>query len=389
MVAKVAQKNKSLCIEAIINSDKYPIFIGSDLFDEIPELLSNKNVGKQVLIIADSFFENSFSSELVNVLERGGFKAEIFFINAGKFNKTFYEIIRVFDHMESSGYSRDSCIIAMGGGVIGDLAGLVASLWYRGVNLLHIPTTLMAMVDSSVGGKVALNFKSTINAIGTFYHPIGVLADVRFLQNLPSRDIFSGIAETIKCGLIDSPSILEMLENTPIKKKVFENDFFEEIIKVSLITKLKFVDGDLHERGKRLFLNFGHTLGHSIETTSQSSSADLYRHGEGVALGICAALFISERHLGLDHNVYLRIKKLFDKFYLPTKITKEIQLKNHCINIENLMLNVYKDKKRLFSGLKMILLSPDGNPCVVSNVPNSLIEDAFKFLLSGDELNEK
>ena len=205
---------------------------------------------------------------------------------AQKQNKTFQTVLEIFSMLERASFSRDGVIVAIGGGVIGDIAGFVANCWYRGVKLIHVPTTLLSMVDSCYGGKTAINFRTTINAIGTYHHPSKILIDTCFLDSLPKRDIASGIAEIIKYGLIEANDILDYLSENKLNTITSDFTKLEWLIHKCLKIKHDYVVGDVSEQSKRLALNFGHTIGHAVETASQNSGQENLRHGEAVAIGI-------------------------------------------------------------------------------------------------------
>ena len=194
--------NKKNIISVNFDENQYEIYIKRGVINDLGRLLNEKTNNKSVIIIADNFFKDSIVETINTALTDLGYKVTLYLMDAGKQNKNFNEVLKIYSIMEEKNLARDSTLIAVGGGVIGDLAGFVASTWYRGMNLVHIPTTLMAMEDSSVGGKVAINFRETINAIGNYYHPLFILMDIDLVNSLSKRDYASGLAEVIKCALI-------------------------------------------------------------------------------------------------------------------------------------------------------------------------------------------
>ena len=370
---------KTISVE--FDDSAYPIFIGEGLLARLPSLLAEKTNSRQVLIVADAYFENTALHEIVCGLESVGFSVFTFLMDAGKGNKNINEVMKIYGLMEENNFPRDATLIALGGGVVGDLAGFVASTWLRGMNLVHIPTSLMAMVDSSVGGKVAINFRRTINAIGNYYHPILNLIDLRFVKSLPDRDYYSGIAEVIKCGLIADSTFCQFLID---RHQAIVDRNAEDIVHFigrTLEIKIDHVKGDTREGGKRLLLNYGHTLGHSIEISTERGSKELYRHGEGVSIGTMAVAYIAERFLGLEQGLYGKIRQLFELYDLPV----EVDTKKHGLDRDKLLLackqNVKKDKKRKDNVLRLILVNSIGQAQVYSDVPFSLVEDAFEHIV--------
>ena len=200
-------------ISVDFDGSPYEIHVGRSIVNNISKLIGEKTKNKTVMIVADSFFEQLVVKKVEEILKKNNYKVFVYLMSAGKTNKNINEVLKVCGILEENDIARDSTLIAIGGGVIGDLAGFVASVWYRGINLVHIPTTLMAMVDSSVGGKVAINFRQTINAIGNYHHPIFTIMDLSLIDTLPDRDYKSGIAEVIKCAIINDKEFYGYLKN--------------------------------------------------------------------------------------------------------------------------------------------------------------------------------
>ena len=367
----------------VINVDfdesSYHIYIDKGVINNIAKLLVEQTKSKKVIIVADSFFRDSIVKQISTLLE--DFEVYIHMMEAGKANKNMHEVLKIYAILEENDLARDSTLIAIGGGVIGDLAGFVASTWYRGMNLVHIPTTLMAMVDSSVGGKVAINFRQTINAIGNYYHPIFTLMDLELIDSLPKREYYSGIAEVIKCAIINDKEFFEILEQNSQEILERKKQMVLEFIARSIQIKIDHVKGDIREGNRRLLLNYGHTLGHAIEISTTKNHEEQYRHGEGVSLGIMAVAYIAQKHLTLDASIYDAYQKLFTTYHLPTFVyasklgfTREELLKK-CLR------NVLKDKKRIDNHLRVVLANKIGDASVYNDVPFSLIEEAFKHII--------
>ena len=267
----------------------YPVFIGQGLLVNLAEMLEPIIAGTDFFVIVDENIHRLYGDVLAKGVGSG--KADFFVIKAGKNNKTFSAAMRIFAELDAKNISRDSTIIAIGGGVVGDLAGFVASCWYRGTNLVHIPTSLLAAVDSTLGGKTAINFKKTVNAVGSYHHPKAIVIDTDLLMSLPAREISSGFGEIIKYAAIGNHEIRERLTFLSEMSSA-ELSWY---VSKSLRTKEQFVCNDVQEGSKRLFLNFGHTIGHAIEFSTVVNGVEMLRHGEGVALGMLAVFYISER----------------------------------------------------------------------------------------------
>ena len=373
--------NKKNIISVNFDENQYEIYIKRGVINDLGRLLNEKTNNKSVIIIADNFFKDSIVETINTALTDLGYKVTLYLMDAGKQNKNFNEVLKIYSIMEEKNLARDSTLIAVGGGVIGDLAGFVASTWYRGMNLVHIPTTLMAMVDSSVGGKVAINFRETINAIGNYYHPLFILMDIDLVNSLSKRDYASGLAEVIKCALIADKDFYNYLENNVeviLNRK--ESDLIYLMSKTIKI-KVNHVNGDVREGGKRLLLNYGHTLGHSIEISTEKDGQEQYRHGEGVAIGIMAASYIATEYLEVSTDVQNSIEALLTRYGLPTYVDSNLLGFEKDFLINKCIKNVVRDKKRINNKLRLILLSKIGKSDVYSESSFENIKQALKKII--------
>ena len=373
--------NKKNIISVNFDENQYEIYIKRGVINDLGRLLNEKTNNKSVIIIADNFFKDSIVETINTALTDLGYKVTLYLMDAGKQNKNFNEVLKIYSIMEEKNLARDSTLIAVGGGVIGDLAGFVASTWYRGMNLVHIPTTLRAMVDSSVGGKVAINFRETINAIGNYYHPLFILMDIDLVNSLSKRDYASGLAEVIKCALIADKDFYNYLENNVeviLNRK--ESDLIYLMSKTIKI-KVNHVNGDVREGGKRLLLNYGHTLGHSIEISTEKDGQEQYRHGEGVAIGIMAASYIATEYLEVSTDVQNSIEALLTRYGLPTYVDSNLLGFEKDFLINKCIKNVVRDKKRINNKLRLILLSKIGKSDVYSESSFENIKQAFKKII--------
>jgi len=366
-------------INVNFDNNRYSIYLKRGVIENISNLLTQKTENKKVIIVADKVFRDSVVKKVIKLLDN--FEIYIHFMEAGKANKNIKEATEIYSILEKNNIARDSTLIAIGGGVIGDLAGFVASTWYRGMNLVHIPTTLMAMVDSSVGGKVAINFGNTINAIGNYYHPIFTLMDLTLIDTLSNRDYSSGIAESIKCAIISDRDFFNQLSQDSQKILSKERQAVEDFIYKTINIKIAHVQGDIKENNKRLLLNYGHTLGHAIEVSTATDYKEYYRHGEGVSLGIMAVAYIAQKHLNLSSNLYNLFEQIFQKYNLPIRVyAHKIGIDRDTL-IEKCMQNIQKDKKRVSNHLRIILVKNIGEAKVYSDIPIALIKEAFEHII--------
>lgn len=343
-------------IEINLGQDRLTAIVGDDLFRNLEARLTQMAPNKSFYFIIDNLIYQNYGSFFSEVLRAEN--RHFLVLPGGKSNKTFATAMKVFADLEDKNISRDIVIVAVGGGVIGDLGGFVASCWYRGVGLIHIPTTFLAAVDSCLGGKTALNFRKTVNAIGTYHHPSAILVDTSVLLELPARELASGFAEVIKYGVLGSEEIMSLLESPgPVTREKLS-----QLIALSLREKEKFVTGDVKESADRLFLNFGHTVGHAIESSTVFNGEEMLRHGEGVALGmvaifrICAVLGLVE-----DWDIE-RLKVLLRKHGLPTKFSASRIAQQRDALIETITERTFKDKKRTRSGLRLVVVDGWGRP---------------------------
>ena len=320
----------------------YPVLIGSNLLSKLPNEISKFTKSKKILILIDKFLAKKHQKILSFNLKKLGFECIFLKVIAGKKCKELSTLLKVIDVLEKNKFSKDSTLIAFGGGTIGDLGGFAASIYYRGLNLIQIPTTLTAQIDSSLGGKVAVNYNNNINAIGSYYHPKLILCDFNFIKSLSERDYLSGLAEVIKSALITSKNqtnfLIKNYKKILKKEKKITLDMISRIIRI----KLNIVSKDEKEKNIRMFLNYGHTIGQAIES-SFPLNMEHYRHGEAVALGMLCVSYIAEKHFKIK-NLYKSHLELFEKYNLPLEIKKFSKSKKKIAEI--ILKNIAKDKKK-------------------------------------------
>lgn len=364
-----------------IPGHEYNAYIGKNLHEKIGSFLEENSKGQNILIVTDEYFEKNYAQLIFTSLSSRKLLPHLHIMKGGKNSKSFSEVLRIYGEMETKNFARDSVIIALGGGVIGDLAGFVASTWYRGMTLIQVPTTLMAMIDSSIGGKVAVNFRDTVNAVGNYHHPKANFMDLNLIESLSMRDYNSGFAEVIKCALIadsDFFNYLEINRNNILQKKLTNLVY---CMKKTINIKVDHVRNDIQEGGKRLLLNYGHTLGHAIEMSTQKNKSEIFRHGEGVSLGIMAVLKLSELYLNTPKDVKTKTKLLLSSYNLPISFSASKYGFERYSLIDVCMKIMLKDKKRKDNKLRFVLLDKIGHASVYTGISDKFIMESFKEII--------
>jgi 3-dehydroquinate synthase len=346
------------------NSKTYPIFIGKDLYSKLGNVLEHQldNITK-VLIITDTQIGPIYLDKVKKALSND-IQLFQYIIPSGESYKSFDEYYKILTFALESGLDRKSAIIALGGGVIGDLSGFVAATYMRGIKFVQLPTTLLAH-DSSVGGKVGINHPLGKNMIGAFYQPEAVIYDVGTLQTLSNREWRSGFAEVAKHGLISSSDLYHWLKESVNSTPITDDDLLAEIIKKAIQVKASIVEQDEKEAGIRAYLNFGHTLGHALEATLGYGTIT---HGEGVSIGMVFATKVSNEILNADLPVD-EITGWFKQVSLPTEIPEQA-------DITEIIKYMKRDKKSENGQINMVLLEQIGSP-IMKAVGESYLEEAL------------
>jgi 3-dehydroquinate synthase len=344
-----------------VNNEKHDVFYLKDNFNQITTDIEKIKSDKKILFLYDKNVPQKTIDKVYSQLKFSGckvFKIEYF---GSKKNKSLKAVLKIIDFMILEGFTKKSIILSMGGGVLGDLSALAASLYMRGVIYLHIPTTMTSMVDSCIGGKTAINYQNIINSIGTYYHANKVYILDDFVKNLPDREYFSGIAEILKCGLIKDKTILDVLKQKHIKIKNRDSDDVKSLCFKSLNTKIHFFKDDIFEKNDRLMLNFGHTFAHSIEMAlekNNKSKEDILRHGEAVGLGmICEIKYASEMN---SNDILDKTTEILNLYNLPTNL-KFLNLDKQTIQ-NDIFKYLFLDKKRISNFPRYIKLTKLYNP---------------------------
>ena len=352
-------------VQVNLGSRSYPIHVKSGLLKQTASILSDQNHGQKWVIISQYNLMELFGFDLMTELNESGFNCDYITLPVGEASKSLNEFSRVISQMVEFGCDRKTTILALGGGVVGDVSGFVASSFMRGIDYYQIPTTLLAMVDSAIGGKTGINIAEGKNLVGAIYQPKGVLIDPVILESLSKKEVMAGLGEIIKYGaiwdkafLIDISTWLEDIDSFP----------FEDAIRKSCKIKAEVVSKDEREGDLRRILNFGHTIGHALESHLGYGKI---RHGEAVALGMKCAGFISQKLNLLSKEELSTLNQTINRLPLP-------QLPH--INGNHLMPFIKTDKKSEKGVLNFVLLDGLGNALSSTDVTEELIQESLKVL---------
>jgi len=351
-------------VKVPLGSRSYEIKIGPGLLDRLGAECARLKLGKRCAIISDTTVARRFGTAARRPLARSDFDVAQITLPAGETAKSLKSVQECYDRLAAHRLDRKSFIVALGGGVVGDLAGFVASTYLRGIAFVQVPTTLLAQVDSSVGGKVGVNLKAGKNLVGAFYQPRLVLCDLDTLATLPRREFAAGLAEVIKYGIISDSALFERLERNLSKLVALEPRMLEAVVALCCKIKAGVVRQDEKEGGPRAILNFGHTIGHALEAISHYGK---YLHGEAISIGQVAAARLSAQLLGLRESDVERIADLFRRAGLPTRVSLSASQRKH------LFAAMQLDKKVTAGQLKFVLARKIGKVEFGHEVPTRLI----------------
>ena len=352
-------------VKVRLDSHSYEIHIGSGVLRQTGHQLKELGFAGKVVIITNPIVKKLYGNALKQSLTKDGFTAIILEVPDGEEQKSLETTGRLYHELTEHYAERTTPILALGGGVIGDLAGFVAATYMRGVPLVQIPTTLLAQVDSSIGGKVAVNHGQLKNKIGAFYQPRLVITDIDTLKTLPAKELANGLAEVIKSAVIWDKEFFAYLETNLDRIKSLDAGFLEETVFRSVGIKAEIVEKDEKDLGLRGILNYGHTIGHAIESASDFK----VEHGEAIAIGMLAAGRISSQMGMLDQNELDKLKCVIKKAGLPTEIPE--------LQVKRLLQAIKHDKKILEGKIRFVLPISIGKASITDEVSPSLIEQAL------------
>ncbi len=358
-------------VKVNLGKRSYAIIIGSGILNQLGGYLAKLNIGKDAFIITNNFLKDKYGAKLAHVLSQAGFNPHFKVVADSEKSKSIQTASRVIKDLAKFDRKKKVFIIAFGGGVVGDLSGFVASIYKRGTAYIQVPTTLLAQVDSAIGGKTALDLDSGKNLVGAFYQPRLVFSDIDFLKSLDKGQLRSGMAEVIKYAVIKDRRLFSFLENKYKEVIAGRASALKMLVSSCSNLKAKITSRDEKEvLGIRTRLNFGHTLGHAIEAASGYKG---YNHGQAVALGMIVAVDLSSKLNLIDLKSAARIENLIKLYGLPAKIKG--------LSIAKIIGAHYHDKK--FSGKenKFVLIRGIGKPKIVRNIRLDLIKAAIRKIV--------
>ena len=341
----------------------YPIYIGSDV--SLDNVLYSKHISsKKIALITNEQIADLYLPEISQTLN--AFDLKTLVLPEGETEKNLETVGKAVEFLSDNGIDRDSSIIAFGGGVIGDITGFVASSYMRGIKFLQVPTTLLAQVDSSVGGKTGVNINTGKNLIGSFYQPSAVIADTRYLNSLEPNRLSEGLAEVIKYGLIRDEDFFKWLSKNTNRILALEPEIMTHLIERCCQIKAEIVSEDEREGSIRAILNYGHTFGHAIESLTDYS---VYTHGEAVSIGMVMAASMAERMGMLSKDDKTEITNLLESVNLPTKKPD--------LNNNDFLESMKRDKKVQDGEIRLILLESIGRAIISNDYPNEILMETI------------
>lgn len=355
-------------VNVSLEERSYPIHIQRNSFKRWGERLYDRVNGRRCLIISDSNVYALYADKIVDALSQAGAYLYASVFPAGEQSKSLDRVGKMYHKAASAGLGRDALIIALGGGVTGDIAGFVAATWMRGIDFIQIPTSLLAMVDSSVGGKTGVDLPEGKNLVGAFWQPREVLIDPDMLKTLPDREITCGLAEIIKYGVIEDARFFTQLENNAGRIMKRDLDYYTDMIIRSCQIKADVVAADEREGGRRAILNYGHTFGHALEAAGGFGA---YNHGEAVSVGMCLAADLSVSLGMMDLAAANRIESLLRSAGLPVYAEGDYAA-------ETLIRLIGMDKKNRQGSVRWVLPEAIGRVSVVSDVPMDKVQDVIR-----------
>lgn len=357
---------KTVSVELGTNS--YPIYIGDGLLQQA-DLLQQAADSRQIGIVSNAVIADLYLSPLIDSLTKDReVMIETVILPEGEDNKNQTVLNRIYDHLIEKKFSRDCLLIALGGGIVGDMTGFAAASYQRGVKFIQIPTTLLAQVDSSVGGKTGINHRLGKNLIGAFYQPKAVFIDTNVLKSLPPREVAAGMAEVIKYGLIRDNVFLGRLDSIIDDAMQLNPTLLAELIQTSCQHKATVVANDEKEKGERATLNLGHTFGHAIEALTEYK---VYLHGEAVAIGTMMAIELSRLLGWLNDSDVAFAEQLFQRADCPTYLKEDL-------SSQAIRQAMQRDKKVAAGKLKLILLNRLGQAVIRDDIDETLILQAIE-----------
>ena len=362
---------EGLGCEVITAAEHYPVYVGWGLLHNLGENMRQARLTGTAYLVSDETVFSIYGATVTESLQNTGLAVEHLLVSPGETTKTLETAARIYDWLIDRRTERGDVIIALGGGMVGDLVGFVAATFLRGLPLVQVPTSLVAMVDASIGGKTAVNHSKAKNLIGVFYQPCIVVADVQALTSLAKRELVSGWAEVIKHGLVLDPELFTFLECNVERLLVLDPEAATEAIRRSVAVKARIVSEDEREqRGRRILLNYGHTIGHALEA---ATNYEQFLHGEAVAIGMVGAAMISYSLGLLSEEVVERQRILLSRFGLSTCCSG--------VDMNAVLRAMELDKKVKAKTVRWVLLEGVGQPVVRHDIPYEQVAKVLERLL--------
>jgi len=345
----------------------YNVFIGSSILEGIGEALRHLGLSPRLALISNPTVFSLYGEPVSSSIKRAGFDLITVIIPDGEEYKNLAQVQHIYNELLGHKLDRSSALIALGGGVIGDITGFAASTYMRGIQCLQLPTTLLSQVDSAVGGKTGVNHELGKNMIGTFWQPGLVWIDVDTLNTLPKRELLAGLAEVIKCGVIYDKGLFDFLEANIEDILSLGNKALSHIIKRSCEIKAEVVSKDERESGLRAILNYGHTIGHAIETATGYTR---FLHGEAVSIGMHLEAKLSQALNLIEREEVLKIKAIIDAYGLPSALPAGI-------DVDYMLSSMQLDKKSVAGELRFILPQKIGSVIIHKGINAEFIRQAL------------
>ncbi len=361
-------------LAAVVNTTQgdYRVVVGRGVIDTIGAEMGTAGLSGKALLVADVAMFPTAVHRAHEALERGGFATNVMSLEMSESVKNLDTVQEIYSWLASHRAERTDTIVAMGGGVAGDLVGFVAATWLRGVSVVQVPTSLAAMVDASIGGKTAVNLDAGKNLVGAFHQPKLVLQDVNHLTTLPPREMAGGWAEAIKHGLILDSDLLNTFEQHADEMQSLEGDLPVKTIRRSVQIKAEVVSADEFERGDtRVLLNYGHTVGHAIEAVAGYGR---YLHGEAVAIGMMAAAGIAHRLGMIDQELVDRQRAVLEQYSLPVQVSG--------LSADQIIAATKSDKKSRGGTIRWVLLEGPGKAVTRRDVPEEVVREAVEKVIA-------
>jgi 3-dehydroquinate synthase len=367
-----------------LDTRAYDIYIGAGLINRVQDFLPDELEGRAVFIVTDTNVQPYATQVKELLMQNGAARAEMITMQAGEKTKSFANMQKVCEFFLTNNINRSALVLAVGGGVIGDLTGFCASITMRGVPYIQIPTSLLAQVDSSVGGKTGINTPQGKNLVGSFYQPAAVIIDIDTLKTLPKRELLAGYAEVLKYGLIQDSNFFNWLENNGSKIINLDKAAITHAVELSCKAKADVVEADEQERGRRALLNLGHTFGHALEAAAGYDGTLL--HGEGVSIGMLMAFELSYRMDLCPQEDVETLEAHLQAIGLPTHASL---IEGLATNVDDLIKIMKRDKKVVNDTMVFVLVNGIGEAFLNDAVPENLVREVLRDSLGGETKEAK